>query len=268
MFNMLCMDLRRLFRTRSFYIILGVTAALLLAVVLLAAAISSPDTLDAIQSQGAEIDEYDRQMAEGIRSMTQLEFIAECIGGGSLLVMAGLGMTLFVHGDFSSGYIKNIRFVRPRRWEYVLSKILLAGVYSGVLTALGILVSLTAPLLFGLHPPASPMVRILEYALWSWLLYWAFSLMGLSLAALTRSSVPGLVLTVLAGGGLTTQLLALACRALHWPDLWQYLLSAVVSSQCVPMPDAGQITMILGCSIGWAAVYSLGSLAALERRDI
>ena len=145
---------------------------------------------------------------------------------------------------------------------------LLAGVYSGVLTALGILVSLTAPLLFGLHPPASPMVRILEYALWSWLLYWAFSLMGLSLAALTRSSVPGLVLTVLAGGGLTTQLLALACRALHWPDLWQYLLSAVVSSQCVPMPDAGQITMILGCSIGWAAVYSLGSLAALERRDI
>ena len=47
MFNMLRMDLRRLFRTRSFYIILGVTAALLLAVVLLAAAISSPDTLAA-----------------------------------------------------------------------------------------------------------------------------------------------------------------------------------------------------------------------------
>ena len=113
MFNMLRMDLRRLFRTRSFYIILGVTAALLLAVVLLAAAISSPDTLDAIQSQGAEIDEYDRQMAEGIRSMTQLEFIAECIGGGSLLVMAGLGMTLFVHGDFPAATSKTSALSAP-----------------------------------------------------------------------------------------------------------------------------------------------------------
>ena len=210
MFNLLRMDLRRLFKLRSFYIILGVTAALLLAVILLAAMVSDPSTLDKIQSQGAEIDEFDRQMSEEIRNMTQLEFIDECIGSGSLLVMVGLGMTLFVYGDFSSGYIKNICFTRPRRWGYVLSKILLAGVYSGGLTILSILISLICPLLFGLHPLASPVVRILEYAFWNWLCYWAFGLLGLALVTLTRNSVLGLVLAVLAGSGLTAQLLALA----------------------------------------------------------
>ncbi len=268
MFNMLYMDLRRLFKTRSFYIILGVTAALLLAVILLAAAMSNPNTLDAMQSQGADIDETDRQMSAEIRNMTQLEFMDECIGSGLLLVMVGLGMTLFAYGDFSSGYMKNICFARPRRWEYVLSKILLAGVYSGVFTIMGVLISLIGPLLFGLHPAASPIARILEYAFSHWLPCWAFGLMGLALVTLTRSSALGLVLTVLAGSGLTAQLLALACHALRWPDVWQYLLSSVVQSQCVPMLDAGQMAMILGCSAGWAAVYALGSLFAMEKRDI
>lgn len=268
MLSLVKMDILRLFKSRSFYIILGVTAALIVSVVLLVATMSDPETLDAMQSQGAEIDEADRQMGEEIRSLTQLEFIDECIGSGSLLVMAGLGMTLFVQTDFSSGYLKNICFARPRRRDYVLSKILLAGVYSGILTIVGVLVSLGSPYLFGLRPAVSPMVRILEYAFWNWLPYWAFSLMGLALVALTRSSVLGLVLTVLAGGGMTAQLLALACRALGWPDLWKYLLSSVVTAQCVPMPDAGQMAMILGCSLGWAALYTAGSLLTMEKRDI
>ena len=268
MFDLLRMDLRRLFRTRSFYIILGAMAALLLAVALLAAIVSDQETLDAIQSQGAEVTLTDRQEAVRIRDMTQLEFLDECIGSGSLMVLAGLGVTLFVNADLSSGYIKNICFARPRRWEYVLSKILLVGVYSGAIVIMGILVSLICPYLFGLHPVASPIVRILEYAFWNWLPYWAFSLMGLSLVMLTRSSVLGIVLAVMAGGGLITQLLAMVCHMLHWPDLWQYLLSSVASTQCVPMPDMKQIVMILGCSIGWAVVYTAGSLIAMEKRDI
>ena len=42
----------------------------------------------------------------------------------------------------------------------------------------------------------------------------------------------------------------------------------VVSSQCVPRPDASQMVMILGCSTGWALVYAAGSLIAMEKRDI
>lgn len=268
MFNLLCMDLRRLLKTRSFYIVLAVTSALFFLVTLLAATMADSTFLDAMQSQGAEISEYDRQMSEEIHHMTQLEFVDECVGSGSLLVMVGLGMTLFVHTDFSSGFIKNICFARPRRWEYVLSKVLVAGVYSALVVAVGILVSLVFPLLFGLRPAASPILRIFEYAFWTWLPCWAFSLMGLSLVTMTRSSMLGITLTILAGGGMTAQLLALLCQAFHWPGLWQYLLSSVTRTQCVPMPNADQMVMILACTAGWGLVYTAGSLLMMEKRDI
>lgn len=268
MSNLFRMDLRRLFRTRSFYIVLAVTAALLFLVTLLAATMADSTFLDAMQSQGAEISEYDRQMGEEIHHMTQLEFVDECIGSGSLLVMVGLGMTLFVQTDFSSGFIKNTCFARPRRWEYVLAKLLTAGVYSALVVAAGVLVSLVFPLLFGLRPAASPILHILEYAFWTWLPCWAFSLMGLSLVTLTRSSVLGIVMAVLAGGGVTVQLLALLCQAFHWPDLWQYLLSNVARTQCVPTPSVNQMVIILACAAGWGLAYTAGSLVLMERRDI
>ena len=62
MLNMLCMDLRRLFRSRSFKIILLVTAVLILMVSMMVAIVSDPETLDDMSTQGAEIDEIDRQM--------------------------------------------------------------------------------------------------------------------------------------------------------------------------------------------------------------
>ena len=94
MFNMLRMDLRRLFKTRSFYIILGVTAGLILMVVLLTAVVSDPETLDDMSARGAEIDEIDRRMSEEIRNMTQLDLAYETLGSGFLLIITGIGVTL------------------------------------------------------------------------------------------------------------------------------------------------------------------------------
>lgn len=268
MFNLLRMDLRRLFRTRSFYIVLIAAMTLILLVTLLAATMANPEFLDGMESQGAEISEYDRQMSEAIHRMTQLEFVSECLESGFLLVMTGIGMTLFVCGDFSSGYIKNICFSRPRRWEYVLSKVLTAGVYSGILTILSVLFSLVSPFPFGLHPAASPVGSILQYAFWMWLPNWAFGLMGLLLVLLTRSSTPGILMAVVSGGGLTTVIVQTLRQQLGWPALEEYLLNVVVSRQCIPMLGMAQMNMILGCAAWWAGIYLAGSLITMEKRDI
>ena len=102
MFNLLCMDCRRLFRSRGLYILLGVTVGLLFVLNLLVVGVSDSAFLEAMQQQGAEIDEIDRQMAREIRSMSQLTFAQECLGSGFLLIMSGIGMTLFASSDFSS----------------------------------------------------------------------------------------------------------------------------------------------------------------------
>ena len=94
MFNLLRMDLRRLFQNRSFYIILVVTAVLLIMVTVMAHAIADPEMMDEMEAQGAEITEADRMMSDYIQNMSQLDFMHETLGSGFLLVMTGIGMTL------------------------------------------------------------------------------------------------------------------------------------------------------------------------------
>lgn len=269
MFNLFRMDLRRLFKTRSFYIVLGVTVGFLVLMAAMIAAVTDPETLDAMEANGMVVVEGDdHQMAEEIRGMSQLEFAYESSSSGFLLIAVGIGVTLFVNEDFFSGYVKNICFARPRRREYVFSKVLTAGVYSGVLVIAGILVVLVCPVLMGLHLAASPAARILQYTFWVWLLSWAFSLLGLALVQLTRSSTLGVILAVVSGGGLTASIVQSLCQRFGWPDLAQYMLSMVMSEQCVPMPSTSQMTMILACAAGWGLVYAAGSLIAMEKRDI
>ena len=262
------MDLRRLFKTRSFYIILGVTAGLILMVVLLTAVVSDPETLDYVGVHGGEIDEIDRRMSEEIRNMTQLDLAHETLGGGFLLIIVGIGVTLFVNGDFSSGFVKNICCAQPRRAGYVLSKALAAGIYSGIITLLGVILILLAPYLYGMHPVPSAIPDILQYLFWMWLPHWAFALMALALVLLTRSATLGIILSLVAGGGLTAVMAGTLGKLLGWPPLEQYFLSTVVKGVYVPQSGIAQPGVILACAAAWAVIYGAGSLLAMEKRDI
>ncbi len=268
MLNMLCMDLRRLFRSRSFKIILLVTAVLILMVSMMVAIVSDPETLDDMSTQGAEIDEIDRQMSEEIRSMPQLDLAHETLGGGFLLIITGIGVTIFVNSDFSSGFIKNTCCAQPRRIHYVLAKSLAAGVYSGIITLLGVALILIAPYLFGMHPLPNSIPDILQYLFWMWLPHWAFALMALALVLLTRSSTLGIILSLVAGGGLTAVLLGTLGKLLHWPPLERYLLASIVKGVYIPQSGITQAGVILACTIVWMVIYGLAGLLAMEKRDI
>lgn len=266
MFNLVKMDIRRLFKSRNFYIMLAVTAGLLMMLVCLAAMVSDPENMDAMQAQGAEITEYDREMSQQIHNMSSLDFIHECLSSGFLLIITGIGMSIQVSVDFSSGYIKNICFARPRRWDYVLSKLLLAGVYSGLLTALGVLLSLLSPRLVGLRLAAAPLSQLTGYAVLMWLPCWAFSLMALTLVLLTRSSTLGIILSLVSGGDLTVILAGALCGRLGLPPVEQYFLSSVVRDLCAP--QTGAAALILACAAGWSVLYAAVSLAAIKNQDI
>ena len=268
MFNLVRMDLRRLFKSRSFYIILGVTAGFLILVCILAYAIANPETLEAIEAQGAEVTESDRVMSEYIRSMSQLELVHENLGSGFLLVMTGLGMTLFVSGDFSGGFIKNICSAKPRRRDYVLSKVVLAGIYSGIILILSVPLTLLVPLLIHVYPVPVSISQILRYILWMWPPHWAFALMTLALVLLTRSTTLGIILSLVAGSGLTAILLGMLGSLLHLPPFERYFLAAVVKEACTPESGVASIGIILACTAVWAVIYGIGSLLAMEKRDI
>ena len=268
MFNLLKMDVRRLFKSRSFYIILGVTAVLLIMVTVMAYAVADPEMMDAMEAQGADITESDRMMSEYIQNMSQLDFIHESLGGGFLLVMTGIGMTLFVNGDFSSGFIKNICRINPRRRDYVLSKVALAGVYSGIITVLSVLLMLLFPVLIHMYPAQDSISQIWRYILWMWLPHWAFALMALALVLLTRSTTLGIILSLVAGSGLTVVFVGMLGKLLRWPPLEQFFLYSMVKGVYAPQSGMTQGWVILVCAAAWAVVYGVGSLLAMEKRDI
>lgn len=264
MFNMLRMDLRRLFKSRSFYIIQSVTAVLLIMVIVMAYAVADPETMDAMEAQGAEITESDRMMSEYIQNMSQLDLMHETLGSGFLLVMTGIGMILFVNGDFSNGFIKNICCIVPRRRDYVCSKIVLAGIYSGIITVLSVLLMLLSPILIHMYPAPDSVSQILRYVLWMWLPHWAFGVMALFMVLLTRNSTLGILMSLASGLGLTA---AVSQILLHLPYPSPYFLSSVVR-ELLPQPFFSQIWMVVLCSAGWGLAYLAGSLLSMEKRDI
>ena len=268
MFNLLKTDIRRLLKSRSFYILLAVAAILILMVSAMAAYITDPETLDEMSAQGADVDEHDQRIAEEIRKMDQLDLAHETLGGGFLLVVTGIGMTLFANGDFSSGFVKNICCVQPRRVDYVLAKALTAGVYSGIITVLGAALILSSPYFYGLRPQPCAVPDILGYVVLLWLPHWAFALMALALVVLTRSTTLGIILSLVAGSGLTAVLLGTAGRLLRWPPLEGYLLAPVVKGVYLPQTGITQVGAVLACTVAWMAVYGLGCLFAMEKKDI
>ena len=169
MFNLLCMDLHRLFKTRSFFMTLGVMAALIVLVNLMAVTMSDPEFLDAMEAGGAEISQYDRQEGELIRGMSQLQLAYEVFSSGFLLLVTGIGLSVFFGQDYTCGFVKNIWSAQPVRWLCVLEKAAFAGLYSALLTALAVALALLSPACMGFSARPDPLPDILLYAFLLWL---------------------------------------------------------------------------------------------------
>lgn len=268
MLNLFRMDSRRLFQSRTFYIIMALVVALIAFICLTLAIISSPEVLDAMEQSGADVEAVDYQVGAEIAGMSQLTFVHQCLSSGFLLILTGMGMTFFVGNDFTGGYIKNICFARPHRWEYVAAKALIGGVYSGIITVLGVLFSLVLPPLFGLRPTASGIGDIVSYTFWIWLPIWVFSLMALTMVLITRSVSLGILMSVLCGGGIPALMVGMFTGKLGWPRIENYFVSSLVNSCCMPQAGMEQIWVILASVAGWSALYIAGSLLLTKNRDI
>ena len=103
---------------------------------------------------------------------------------------------------------------------------------------------------------------------WMWLPHWAFAMMALALVLLVRNATVSIILSLVAGGGLTAVVLGTLGNLMHWPPVERYLLASVVKGLYVPTSGIEQLGVILVCSVAWIAVYGIGGLLSIEKRDI
>lgn len=147
--SMLCVDFRRMFRSRVFYIILA--CALLVPVVMTVMLTmmdgqvsENPQTGEITVMEGPESvwqsigtlpTTHTQNPVEGADAMSAMG------GGMDVMAMCNINMAfmgvavfvcLFISEDFRSGYVKNLFTVRARKIDYVISKTL-AGFVCGAL---------------------------------------------------------------------------------------------------------------------------------------
>ena len=140
--SMLKVDLRRMFKSKLFYILI---ACALVMPILMTVMMTMMDGQESVNQQTGEIT-----IMEGPENTWQNigTLPGEPLGGDEIFMMCNINMMfmavavficLFISDDFRSGYAKNLFTVRAKRGEYVVSKTL-SGFICGTLMLIAYLV--------------------------------------------------------------------------------------------------------------------------------
>ncbi|MBQ8293660.1 MAG: ABC transporter permease [Bacilli bacterium] len=158
--SMIAVDFKRMFKSRLFYIMLGIAIIVPILVVVMTSMMDGTVTTD--QYGNPVLDEFGNPvLMEGFKSAW------ECIGSTNESQAMGMDLTsmcninlvyfgiavficLFVSEDFRSGYAKNLFTVRSKKNDYVISKIIVGFVTGALMLILFFIGSMIASAMMGL----------------------------------------------------------------------------------------------------------------------
>lgn len=267
MFELIRMDLRRMVKGKTLWVLPLVIVSLLAFTYGLMAVMTSPENLAAMAAQGAEITAEDYAEGSAIAQYSALQFLREALfNGGFWLCIIGFGAGLFAVSDFTSGYAKNIFPLFERRWPYAAAR----AVSLFVLTA----VTLGAAFLFTLLLQPFSVFASWGGSALDWLqMYvvgcatgWAFSMLMQFCAALLRHEGPMVAAIVVLGGGLIPLLLGVLFKnAPIDPSSYTIFACTQMASSMFAVPV---FNSILGLCLAWGVVYIALTTLVLEKRDV
>lgn len=139
--SMLAVDFRRMFTTRTLYIMVAIAAVIPILVLVMTTSVGGTTTVDPVTGveTAAEVEPYTNtwQVVESINgegSGISTDMLSMC-NINLLFFLAAILFCGFVADDFKSGYAKNLFAVRSKKIDYVISKTLV-GFVGGVLMVL------------------------------------------------------------------------------------------------------------------------------------
>lgn len=253
--NLFRMDLRRLLRGKTLYILIGVLIIVVLSSVLMS-------------RQDANITDMLGASSGGM-------FDAEGGGFGSgmgisiIYGLLGLVAMLFICNDYSSGYAKNIFTVHTNKWNYFVSKLLTMMVASTIMIGAFLTVSFILCLLTGRGVALDNPFGFIMFIFQKWLVSGAFSAIYIFINLLTRNKAVGSVAAFLIGmGGLVMGLQLffgmIGVDGTIIIDSTIYGTSGLAGLEF----DALTLLRVLGFTLAWIALYGFLGKKVLVSRDV
>lgn len=286
MCNTIRMELYKLFRIKSFFVLAIITIAM----VVLTAAFLVDDIEENTQAQstqiiginGTENGPEDNSVQFGISESVEgmdvdnlavLEIYGQHLSSGLFILFNVIFLVLYVTADIKNGYIKNIGGQVKHRSSLIWSKWAAAAAYVLVFDVVTFLVEAVSMrislgyLYWGSFQTYLPYIGIQVVLQYSFLV--ACMTITMVLRSRAFGMLAGTCLSMGVAGLICTGLDAVCDRFFSVKDLHleNYLLTTKMS-ELLPGAGAAQIRNILLLAVAYLVVSTLVSLVSVEKRDL
>lgn len=254
MLNIFKMDLHRLLHSKVFYV-----SAIFLLIMAVAMPMSGMAT------------NMEAMMGATPPTGSGEDFLNTSVGTSVIFILIGITLTLFVCGDYSGGFAKNIFTFHSDAKDYIGGKMLSMAVTSGFLLLFYTIAAMIALSVFGYGIVlAGGVFGLIAFLIQKWLVSCAFIAVILLVNLFTRSSAVGIIAGFLVATGGLTMGLSLFGEMLGIPwlgSIGRFMVSGA-SQLCTLTFSGGVFVQVLLVSAAWMALCYVGSKRALAKKDV
>ncbi len=286
MLNLTKMDLHRLFRIKSFWIMIAVTVFVsFFSVYMTYFDVTSHEAIvvDMTDMSVSEAQPEEADVTFGVYVDTKPEWadridftnlINSNITGQLLAILCAIFPPLFVNGEQKNGYIKNIAGQLHNRGLLVLSKLAAVAVQVLIIFAVFIFsAAVMGKICWGdklVFESVSDFAKVFGI---HYLLHFSFASLVAALTILIRGSGLGMTFGILCSTGITSLLYALADVLLHKCGVSEeFTVSNYFIENCISIvsPDlsGSDLTRVIAVGAVFLAVSTLISMTVMQKRDI
>lgn len=286
MLNLIRMDLHRLFRIKSFWIMTAITVFIAFFSVYMTNfdVTSREDTvIDLANASVSEVPPEEADVTFGVYVDTQPEWadgldftdlINSNVAGQLLAILCVIFPPIFVNGEQKNGFVKNIAGQLPNRGMLVLSKLTAVAVQVLIIFVAFILsTAIMGKICWGdklVFESVSDFAKIFGL---HYLLHFSFASLVTALTILLRGSAFSMTYGILCSTGIASLLYAFTDILLHKCGVSEeFTISSYFIENCIGVvsPDlsGGDLTRVIAVGVVFLAVSALTAMTVMQKRDI
>lgn len=267
MISMIRMDLYRIVRSRSLYVILGFGIVCCLIVNVIFYVLSNSDILQSLKDGGIIVIGGSVDILDMNLSMSGTEYVHTSIfNNGLYSCMFGVFAALFVGSDFRSGCIKNLMAFRLHRRYYVVTKFISLFIVNVGLSGTFILSLLLFDRILPATAITSSLTDFVLYVIALQAVQAGFIAMILFALMLTRSESFGIFVSIVVIGGILS---VLAEQLLSFFGKSIQAVSLVFQQNNIPLAfDPNGAMRIVCTALVWVILYLALGIFLIRKKDI
>lgn len=267
MVNLIRMDLKRLQKSKSTYVIIGVILFILLLNFVAVYIALNPDIQAWMDTNGIV---FTITGMEEMKSLSLVNFFHIAFTQNFYVLIVGISLILFHCHEVESGFIKNILSVHVNKMHYIFSKIIVQSIYIFILLSICFIEFLILNVVVGTFFNINDISEFIIYFALLWFIGIAVITMFTTLSVWLKSKAGGVAIAIVYATGLWIMITTTILSILGCSDLLNYTLLYQVNGLFAFMSqyDIYSIFKLLLLVGSFIVIYTALSIYGLKRKDI